>query len=95
MAYMPKCLLSFLTQNINDEKQLQKVSTFRASRRFPTVVWHSRHNGNGVLARSSQSSVGLLAWRECANEALIKAIANNCYTPQDGGDCAVQITYYL
>jgi myotubularin-related protein 3/4 len=62
---------------ITDE-QIQKVAAFRTSRRFPTVVWHNKHNGC-VIARSSQPSVGLLAWRECADETLIKSIATNCY----------------
>ena len=71
--------LLIVPEKISDD-QLQKIATFRSSKRFPAVVWKSKIN-DCVIARSSQPNVGLLAWRLAEDEQLFKLIANNCYKP--------------
>jgi len=61
-------------KSISDE-QLKKISAFRSSKRFPSVVWRSKKNG-AVIARSSQPNVGLWARRLNEDELLLRAIAD-------------------
>jgi hypothetical protein len=53
------------------DAELEKVASFRTSRRIPSVVF--RHVGTGaVLARCSQPEVGLLGWRSAEDEKLVR-----------------------
>ncbi|XP_071094279.1 phosphatidylinositol-3,5-bisphosphate 3-phosphatase MTMR3-like isoform X1 [Haliotis cracherodii] len=83
---------------IGDE-ELKSVASFRALKRFPSVVWRDQRNG-AVLVRCSQPELGWLGWRNTEDEVLLGAIPKACAlnpgtdvkkTTSDGGtDAEVQ-----
>ncbi|XP_041347443.1 myotubularin-related protein 3-like isoform X2 [Gigantopelta aegis] len=61
---------------VSDE-DLKSVASFRALRRFPSVVWRDQRNG-AVIVRCSQPELGWLGWRNTEDEMLLSAIPKAC-----------------
>ncbi|KAK3083958.1 hypothetical protein FSP39_006006 [Pinctada imbricata] len=61
---------------ISDE-DLKSSASFRALRRFPSVVWRDQRNG-AVLVRCSQPELGWFNWRNTEDEKLLAAVSEAC-----------------
>ncbi|XP_033627288.1 myotubularin-related protein 3-like [Asterias rubens] len=61
------------------DDELKAVSSFRASKRFPSVVWRHQQNG-AVIARCSQPEIGWFGWRSDQDEHFIESILRACKT---------------
>ncbi|XP_022096310.1 myotubularin-related protein 3-like isoform X2 [Acanthaster planci] len=59
------------------DEDLKAVSSFRASRRFPSVVWRHQRNG-AVIARCSQPEIGWFGWRCSQDERFMENILRAC-----------------
>ncbi|XP_038061962.1 myotubularin-related protein 3-like isoform X2 [Patiria miniata] len=59
------------------DEDLKEVCSFRASKRFPSVVWRHQRNG-AVIARCSQPEIGWFGWRCEQDERFMESILRAC-----------------